>query len=92
MKYLIIALLLFSCAEKKEIKRPNVEHRQTEIKAEIKQLKNSITEVDTYKMPEQKRDSVIQAEATINRKIVALEMEYDSLANLVKKFKIDSVK
>jgi hypothetical protein len=37
------------------------------------------------------REMSIRREAAFSRKVVALEMEYDSLANVMKQYKIDSV-
>lgn len=93
IKYLPL-LLLFACADKKPNPRPLIEMQQKEIMGEIKRLRDSSANnpsPSASNMSETEMDSIAKAEGAVIRRIVHLQMKYDSLANIMKQYKADSI-
>lgn len=93
MKKVLFILLIASCTSKPQPKRPAVTSRMAEIRAEIKRLDDSVKanpSLETYKLPDSVREQLAWKEGQLNRRYVRLEMEHDSLAALITKFKVDS--
>jgi GTPase SAR1 family protein len=93
IKYLFLFFLV-ACSEKKHSPRPEIERQQQMLMSEINRLKDSSansTSEYRYELPEAKKDSIAASEAAVIKRINTLERRYDSLALIMKRYKVDSI-